>query len=439
MSESAELRALAARVIADVSAGAALDAALAGAGKRLAESEGRSRVKAWCYGTLRSYHRLRPGLGRLLRQPLRARERVLEGLLLVGLFQLLEGSTPAHAAVSETVEAAPLIGRERARSLVNAVLRRFLRERTELLAAVDRSESARFAHPEWLIAALRRDWPQDWPAILEAGNAHPPMWLRVNARRQTPGEYLRALAAAGLEASSSQHAPEAVRLMHPVEVNVLPGFAAGSVSVQDAAAQLAAHLLDVRPGMRVLDACAAPGGKTCHVLETVGDLAELVAVDCEPARLALVRDNLRRLALTATVVEGDASAPTDWWDARPFDRILLDVPCSGTGVIRRHPDIKLLRRAGDIDSLAERQAGLLEALWPLLAPAGRLLYSSCSVLRAENEQPLERFCRQHPDALCPRPGGRAPGRGRSAGAGRQSLPGAAARDGFYYAVLQKRS
>jgi 16S rRNA (cytosine967-C5)-methyltransferase len=265
------------------------------------------------------------------------------------------------------------------------------------------------------------------------------MWLRVNRRRLTRAAYLDALMAQGIGATAADSCPDAVRLATPMDVDQLPGFAVGDVSVQDAAAQLAAPLLDAHSRMRVLDACAAPGGKTAHILERTPDVGELVALDRSPERLTQVEDNLRRLGLEARIITGDAARPSGWWDGTPFERVLLDVSCSATGVIRRHPDIKLLRRAADVEALRQEQYSLLEALWPLLARRGRLLYATCSVLRAENQRVIGAFLAARSDAVeatlpsdLQVPGIRTPGE-----PGLQILPGAAGMDGFYYACLER--
>lgn len=403
----------------------------------------RATLQSLAYGTIRWFFELDACLALLTDRPPERLDPPVRCLLLVGLYQLAHGRTPAHAAVAETVEAVRVLGRPRASGLVNAVLRRFQRERDLLVQRAHRDPQARHAHPWWLIEAIRRDWNERAEAILESDNLHPPMWVRVNARRVDASAYRARLAEAGLDASPCAFAPEALRLAQPVDVRILPGFAEGDVSVQDAAAQLAPRLLALDAGMRVLDACAAPGGKACHVLELQPGLAELVAVDIDPGRATRIRDNLARLGLAASVKVGDATEPAGWWDGKPFDRILLDVPCSGTGVIRRHPDIKLLRRPADIPAFAARQQALLEAAWPMLVPGGRLLYASCSVLRAENAAVVEAFLAARPEAVemtesarlfLPAP---LPECGRGPGL---ALPtGAADTDGFYYACLDKRA
>src|SRR5690606_19825118 len=365
--------------------------------------------------------------------PLRKREPRVHALLMVGLYQLLYMRVPPHAAVAETVEAARLMKKPWAVGLANAVLRRMQREREDLIAQADAHPVGRSAHPDWLLAALQKDWADDWEAIVAANNARPPMTLRVNRRRVSRDDYLAALREAGVEAEPHLRAQDGIRLVAPLDVTALPGFGEGQVSVQDAAAQLAADVLDPGPGDRILDACAAPGGKTAHLLERASP-GRRVAVDGEAARLDRVAENLARLDLSASLLHGDAAKPDGWWDGEPFDRILVDAPCSATGVIRRHPDIKLLRRHKDIDALAGLQARILDALWPLLAPGGRLVYATCSVLAVENSAQVAAFVRRHPEAL-PLP--LAVDWGRVAGFGRQVLPGEDDMDGFFYAALTR--
>jgi len=402
----------------------------------------RPAIQSLAFGTVRWYFELDACLTLMLDRPDAALVPEIRALALVGLFQLAHGATPAHAAVAETVEATRVLGRPRAAGFVNALLRRFQREGAAIMSKAHERPQARHAHPAWLLDALARDWPDLWPVMVAAGNAEPPMWLRVNHRQGSRDEYRARLAEAGMAAESSAFAPEALRLSEPVNVGELPGFAQGAVSVQDAAAQLAPYWLAADRGMRVLDACAAPGGKTCHILELEPGIAELVSLDVDPARCARIADNLSRLRLAAKIVVGDA-ANAAWWDGRPFDRILLDVPCSGTGVIRRHPDIKLLRRPDDIPRFAATQLALLRSVYALLAPGGRLLYASCSVLHAENAAVVGEFLAAEPTALDATESARlllpgvAPAPGPGPGC---ALPcGAADADGFYYACLEKRA
>jgi 16S rRNA (cytosine967-C5)-methyltransferase len=434
----AQIRAAAARWVAEVAdRGRSLDELLA-----LDSDEGSARglKRSLCYGTLRWHFRLQAILRELTDRPPEKLAPSLRALLELGLYQLLSGEVAEHAAVAETVSAARELGHAKAAGFVNAVLRRFQRERVALLAKVDTDLATRTAHPRWLVDAIARDWPGAENAILDANNAHPPLWLRVNRLRVSTDEQLRAFEAAGFRCHRDGIAADAVRIEPAAEVRSLPGFAEGRISVQDAAAQLAIELFGARAGERVLDACAAPGGKTCHLLERTGGNVDVTALDASSARLERTRANLARLGLTATLVAGDALRPDAWWDGRPFDRILLDVPCSGTGVIRRHPDIKLLRRPGDLRPMARRQRAMLDALWPTLKSGGRLLYTSCSVLKAENADVVRGFLAdtpaasdRTPEAVAEWPPG-LPG----AGPGHQRLPGEADMDGFYYACLDKR-
>ncbi len=339
--------------------------------------------------------------------------------------------------VNEAVEAVKRRAKHSA-SFVNAVLRKFVREQAALVAACSADEVATFNHPRWWIERLRTDWPVQWAEVLDANNRRAPMTLRVNSRRGTTAGYVQRLAEAGLSAHVA--GPQAVTLVTPAPVTQLPGFADGDVSVQDANAQLAAPLLigDGLPaGARVLDACAAPGGKTAHLLE-LADL-DVTALDSDPARLKRVDDTLARLHLRGTTRAGDARDPSAWWDGRPFDAILLDAPCSASGIVRRHPDIRWLRRATDIAALARLQGELLDALWPLLRPGGRLLYATCSVFRAEGQDTIDAFLQREPDAQpAPRPG--SPGHLLPLADNSRdvSSPGSGApADGFYYALLAK--
>lgn len=411
-----------------------LDAALATGTADLDERD-RAFVQALCYGVLRWLPRLRFQLSQLLDRPLRDTDRDLEYLLLCGLYQLFELRTPDHAAVDASVDSAGELGKPWAGKLINAVLRRAARERTTLIDSVRAHPAAEYAHPKWLLKKLQRAWPDDWRTIVTANNQHAPLCVRVNTGRVSVADYAARLEAAGLSGQPHPHAPQALLVTPAVAAEALPGFHNGEVSVQDAAAQLAAGLLDLQPGQRVLDACAAPGGKTAHMLEVEPALAEVVALDVAAERLERVRGTLQRLALTADLVCADAAKPLHWWHGQPFDRILLDAPCSGTGVIRRHPDIKYHRDSTSVTAAAERQRELLAAVWPLLARGGKLLYVTCSVLPEENADIIDAFTGQQSDArLLPVAGDW----GRPAGAGRQILPGDADMDGFFYACLGKQ-
>jgi 16S rRNA (cytosine967-C5)-methyltransferase len=436
MSIGSEPRAAASRVVAGVARrGRSLDEALGQSFAGLADAD-RALAAQLAYGTLRAYPRLDRWVDLLLARPLAERDAEVHDLIAVGLYQLEDMRVPDHAAVAATVEAVRLLGRHQYVGLVNACMRRWLRERDALKAKVARLPEVANEHPRWWLEALAKDWPNDWERIVAAANVQAPMWLRVNRLRTTRAAWLERLEAAGGSATTWDPAPAAVCLATPMDVGSLPGFAAGEVSVQDAAAQLAAGLMDLAPDMRVLDACAAPGGKTGHLLECCPGIA-LTALDIAPARLERIRENLGRLGLEAQVLAGDARDPASWWDGRPYDRILLDAPCTGSGVVRRHPDIKLLRRPADVASMAAQQQALLEGLWPLLAPGGRLVYATCSVFRAENVARVTEFLGRHPDARAIDLG--EPGWGRRAGPGRQILPGEAAADGFYYACLTRPS
>ena len=436
-SAGARTRAVAAEVIdAVVSSGQSLDAAIATHEGKLPPGD-RSLLRMLSYGVVRHQFRLQEWIDALVSRPFRKRDSVINALLAVGLYQLRDTRIPDHAAVSQTVEAARVLRRPRLAGVVNACLRRFRRE--DLAAVPARSEASQWNHPPWLIERLQADWPDDVEAIYAANNARAPMWLRVNTARQSVAEYARRLADAGIGATSWDGVPEALRLAEPQAVEDLPGFADGDVSVQDAAAQVAARWLMAARPQRVLDACAAPGGKTGHLLELDAGIA-LTALDSDPKRLERVRDNLARLGLVATIVAGDASKPEEWWDGERFDAILLDAPCSATGVIRRHPDIKLLRRDADIAALSALQGRMIEALWPLLAPGGRLLYVTCSVLAAENDERVRGFLETHDDAAedAVLHNNNIRDVMRRKACGYQILPGAAGMDGFFYACLVKK-
>jgi len=423
VSRSAAVRAAAAKIVADVALrGRSLDAALV-IDERSTRQE-RGLLRALVYDSIRWYLRLDAMLERLLARPGQKLDPDVRGLAIVGLCQLLYTEIPVHAAVAETVEAARQMGHARAAGFINAVLRRCQREHAALGAQIDRDLAVRTAHPRWLVAALTKDWGEQAAAILDANNQRPPFWVRVNRRRTSGAQYRARLAASGIAIADSKYDDEALLLADAMDVADLPGFAAGEVSIQDAAAQLGARLVAAEPGERILDACAAPGGKTGHLLELQPELAELVAVDVSPERLTRIADNLRRLQLSATLVAGNAAEPAAWWDGRPFQRILLDVPCSATGVIRRHPDIKLLRRPEDVAALATKQLQLLQACWALLAPGGRLVYASCSALQAETVAVVAAFKATVAQA-------------RETTAAVRIGAGTAGMDGFYYACLEK--
>lgn len=369
---------------------------------------------------------------RVLLKPLLERppQPLVEALLLSGLAQLRDLRIPDHAALSETVNAARELKQDRATGLINAVLRRYLREKDALEA---QAAASAHAYPEWLKRTLEQDWGADRAAVaMQAGNEEAPLTLRVNARQGRRDDYLATLRQEDIDATACAWSPDGLQAADVGDVRALPGFAAGAVSVQDEAAQLCAGLLACAPGMRVLDACAAPGGKTAHLLERTTGL-DLLALDISPERCLRIDENLQRLQLPgATVRAADAGKPAQWWDGQAFDRILLDAPCTATGVIRRHPDIKLLRREADVAQTARQQDQLLRALWPLLKPGGVMLYATCSILKAENERQIAAFLAAMPDArerVIDAPWGTARPHGR------QLLPGAT--DGFYFALLEK--
>jgi 16S rRNA (cytosine967-C5)-methyltransferase len=399
----------------------------------------RAAVRAIALGTIRWYLRLVPALEQLLARPATV-PPLIRSLMVAAAHQVEYSRNAPEATVHAAVDATRILEMPRLSGLVNAVLRRFVAERGALLARVDGSLAGKSAHPAWLVDRICTAWPEQAAGLLDANNAHPPMTLRVDLTRGSADDYASRLASEGIDAHRIQWCDTAVTLTHPMTVGELPGFADGLVSVQDAGAQLAASLLDACPGMRVLDACAAPGGKTAHLLEQLGEGADVTAVDVSPERVGLIRENLRRLRRTAKLAVGDARDPESFWDGRPFDRILVDAPCSSTGVIRRHPDIKLLRRPADIPAFAATQLAILRAMAGLLTPGGRLLYCTCSVLPDENEQVVAGLLDVVPElTLVAMPPGAVlpPGPQRRA-AGIQLLPGAeAGTDGFYYACVEK--
>jgi 16S rRNA (cytosine967-C5)-methyltransferase len=416
------------RVLQD---GQSLTAALDNALLAIESGKDQAFIQALCYGVCRQYHRLDYILSLLLDKPLKDAE--VKMLALVGLHQLKYMRVKPHAAVSETVLAARK--KPWAKSLINAVLRTYLREQEELEHKADKFQSAALSHSEWLITQIEQDWPEQALSIFLENNLQPPMVLRVNLEKVSREQYQQQLIGQDIAAEPVNFCPSALRLDKPVPVDLLPGFAEGLVSVQDTAAQLAAGLLDAQPGHRVLDVCAAPGGKAAHILESQPQLKELVAVDIDESRMQRVSENCRRLGLQATLLVGDAANPSVWWDGKPFDRILLDAPCSALGVIRRHPDIKLLRRAEDIGQLQALQKNILQAVWPLLAPGGLLLYATCSILKQENEQQVQVFLAEQADAA------ELPidaDWGIARACGRQILTGDSAMDGFYYARIRKQ-
>ena len=429
----ADTRALAARGLAEIALrGASLREVMERSAPKLADPRDRALLMALLSDGARWWLRFDAAIDGLLEKPLRHKDPAIHALLVLGLVQLEILQLNDYAAVAASVEATRALKRPQLAGLVNAVLRRWLREREMRKAQLDRNAQTRHAHPAWLAAALARDWPEQADAIMAANNIEPPLMLRVNRRHGSRETLLTRLRADGQTAKAHDWLADALVLAHSTDVTRLPGFADGAFAVQDGAAQVAADLLDVRAGQRVLDACAAPGGKACHLLERAD--VQLTAVEFDRQRGERIRDNLMRLRLDARIVIGDAGAPQGWWDGTPYDRILIDAPCSATGVLRRRPDVRLHRRASDLPALRAQQARITAALWPLLAPGGRLVYATCSLLREENEATLAELLAHHADAralACPLPVG------QSAGAGWQILPGDGDLDGMYYAVLEK--
>ncbi len=395
----------------------------------------RGLLQELCFGCARWQPRLQLIADALMDKPLKPKDMDVHALLLVGLYQLIFTRIPDHAAIGSCVEASKKLKKPWASRLLNGILRNFQRRRPELETKLADLPTYRYGHPDWLIGKLAKVWPENWQALLDANNDHPPMTLRVNLRKLSRDRYLDQLTAAGIEASATGYSDVGITLTKPQDPQLLPGFAAGEVSVQDEAAQLAAALLKLAPGQRVLDACCAPGGKTCHILEQQPALASLTALDVESRRLTRVEENLARLGLEAELVAADAGDIESWWNSQTFDRILLDAPCSATGVVRRHPDIKLLRRPTDIAKLAALQLHLLKSLWATLKPGGLLVYATCSVMPQENEQVVAQFLADTDDAehqIIEASWGTA------RPLGRQLFPQPNGHDGFYYACLSKQ-
>ena len=398
------------------------------------DARDRGLAQDLAFGTARWQPRLALIAEKLLQKPFKAADHDVEALLLVGLYQLFYTRIPAHAAIGETVACVDKLKKTSLKGLLNAVLRNAQRDGEAICASLDSDPVLHTAQPRWLQKALKANWPEHWQAICAANNAHPPLILRVNRRLRSRDAYLAELAAVGIAASPCTYSRDGIVLAQACDVTGLPGFAAGHVSVQDEAAQLAADLLQLAPGQRVLDACCAPGGKTCHLLEVEPKLAHVLGVDLEAKRLVRVRENLARLGLEAELIAADGRDLASWWDGQPFQRILLDAPCSATGVIRRHPDIKLTRQASDITALATLQGELLDALWTTLEVGGILLYATCSVLPEENSDNIGAFLARTPGARELDIDGAF---GLQQAHGRQLLPQVDGHDGFYYAKLIK--
>lgn len=420
-------------VVDEVLQGRSLDAALSKVVEKVAESD-RGLTAELSYGVCRWFYQLDAIINQLLTKRLKPSQRQLHALLLIGCYQILHTRIPPHAAVAESVETARQIKQAWATGLVNAVLRRLIREQHQLLEKVGEVEPSRSMLPKWLLKMVKLDWPENWEAIAEAFLLRPPMTLRVNVSHCSVEEYADRLSAEEIAAIHVAGVSTALTLDRAAGVDQLPGFNEGDVSVQDAGAQLAALLLDPQSGDKVLDACAAPGGKSCHILEYQPDIGGLTAVDVDENRLLRVQENLDRIGLNARLVAADVSVSEGEWRDRLYDRILLDVPCSATGVIRRHPDIRLLRKAADIDELAQRQGRILDSVWTTLKPGGVLLYCTCSILAQENQMQISEFLKRQQDAV-ERKISVDPGRQLSVGI--QILPGDNGMDGFYYACLEK--
>lgn len=422
------LRAVAAEVIFSVvDKGQSLSNALPFAQKKIAQRDS-ALLQEICYGVLRWLPRLEAITQQLMDKPLVGKQRVFHHLILVGLYQLGFMRIPAHAAVAETVDATIKLKKPQLKGLINAILRNYQRNQEELDQLAVAHDAGKYGHPSWFLKAMQKAYPEQWQEIIEANHQKAPMWLRVNSQHIASKDYLAMLQEQGIEASLLDHAKDAIQLASACDVYSLPNFEKGWVSVQDAAAQLAVDYLNPQPGELILDCCAAPGGKTCHILERQPDV-KVVAMDIDDERLARVNQNLLRLNLKARVICGDAREPQKWWQEEQFDRILLDAPCSATGVIRRHPDIKWLRRAQDIEQLAKLQAEILDAMWGQLKTGGTLVYATCSVMPQENADQISAFLARTADAkLEPYD---------QTSIGRQILPGQDNMDGFYYAVLNK--
>ncbi|HWU74921.1 MAG TPA: 16S rRNA (cytosine(967)-C(5))-methyltransferase RsmB [Rhodanobacter sp.] len=429
-----DTRAVAARALAEVAIrGASLREVIHRSAPQLRDPRDRALLMALLSEGARWWLRFDTAVDGLLEKPLRHKDPAVHALLVLGLVQLEILELQDYAAVAATVEAVRTLKRPQLAGLVNAVLRRWQRERETRLARLDAAPQTRHAHPAWLASALDRDWPAQAEAVMIADNCEPPLMLRVNRQRTEPQAMLDMLQAAGHAATRHAWLSDALVLPHSLDVTRLPGFEDGLFAVQDGAAQIAADLADLHDGLRVLDACAAPGGKACHLLERAE--IDLTALEFDPKRAERIRENLMRLRLNAKLVVGDAGAPAGWWKGQPFDRILIDAPCSATGVLRRRPDVRLHRRESDIAAMHEQQRRILTALWPLLAPGGRLVYITCSVLRTENEAILGELLATQADAqtvsfTLPV--------GQPAAVGWQILPGDGDLDGMYYAVIRKQ-
>ena len=426
-------RGASALVLAKVFRGQSLSSALPSYAEYMNKSE-KGKLMDLCYGSLRWFPQIEHYLQAILKKPLRPKDLEIKALLISGMYELINSQTPPYAVVHDSVSATEDLGRSWAKSLVNAVLRSFLRQRHALSKSLSNNREFVAAHPQWILEALDEAWPKSSWDIVEANNSRAPMCLRVNNKKCTRDDYINQLSEAGIKAQHTLISPDGIQLETPTDISNLPNFAEGFCSIQDEAAQLAAGLLDLRPDQSVLDACAAPGGKTAHIAETQPGLRSLLAIDKDSNRLQKVKQNLERLHLRGSTLNADAAKPQKWWKNNLFDRILVDAPCTGTGVIRRHPDIKLLRRAADIEKLSRLQTSLLFGLWPTLKQGGILLYSTCSVMPTENDKVIKNFLQQVKSARlrpinCDW--------GLETASGRQLFPTLNGHDGFYYALLHK--
>ncbi len=426
---SAGSRLYALRVLLQVLQGESLSTALPATLKTIQSNRDKAFVQMLVYGVLRWYWRLNVMLDGLMQKPLKTKDDDVRLILLMTMFQLMDTRVPDYAAVNAAVDLVKKQKKNWASGMTNGVLRNFIRQQQTLESSLQNNEQAHYAHPQWIISRLKQDWPEQWQSILEANNQHPPMVLRINRQKISVEAYLQQLTVA-----ADIIAPDAIRLAQACDVTELPGFSDGWFSVQDSGAQLAAPLMQLQAGQRVLDCCAAPGGKTAHMLELEPGI-EMTAMDVSEQRLSRVKENLQRLGLHASLLCSDALTPANWWDGKTYDHILLDVPCSASGVIRRHPDIKLLRQSDDIVRLADTQQAILEHIWPLLAAGGQLLYVTCSVFKDENENRIAAFLDATRDAMEINIDA---DWGISRPHGRQILPGQNNMDGFYYALLRKK-
>jgi 16S rRNA (cytosine967-C5)-methyltransferase len=431
----ANVRVVAAEAIGQVLRGRSLSTVLPKYSQKVADND-QSLLKELCFGTLRWYPQLQAIVNHLMSKPIKDKEREIQALLACGIYQLMYMRVADHAAINETVAATVKLKRLWAKGLVNAVLRNFQRQQQQITEQLANAAEFETAHPQWLINRIQKAWPEQAREILTANNLQAPMCLRVNANHCSRDDYLKLLAEKEIQASKTEYSSVGIWLNSPRDVTELPGFEDGWVSVQDESAQLAASLLEVQPDHMVLDACCAPGGKTCHILESEPKLAALTAIDLEASRLERCKDNLQRLNLQANLIAADVGAIEEWWDNNPFDRILLDAPCSASGVIRRHPDIKLLRKDTDIDNLSKIQTELLEKVWKTLRKGSMLIYATCSVLPQENDQVVAQFLATNNDASVVKIEA---DWGKATDFGRQIFPSAKGGDGFYYSRLQKNS